>query len=95
MAVRYVETRALLFKKGQVVMSVMREIKTYTRKENLQKEKRAVHEFSSRVPTPPARVPIGRPKETRRSIMPIPAEVVSTARDVTGLLPPWQPQLPE
>jgi hypothetical protein len=51
--------------------------------------------FSSRVPTPPARVPSKRRKETQRSVMPILEEVVSATRDATGLLPPWQPQLAE
>ncbi|KAH8991774.1 hypothetical protein EDB86DRAFT_2934145, partial [Lactarius hatsudake] len=51
-----------------------------------------MHQFSSRVPTPRAQVPNAPPKETRRSVMPIPAEVVSTARDATGLLLPSQPQ---
>ncbi len=48
------------------------------REENIQKERKksGVREFSSRVPTPPARVLSERPKETRRSVMPIPAEVV-------------------
>ncbi|KAH8986628.1 hypothetical protein EDB86DRAFT_2953884, partial [Lactarius hatsudake] len=51
-----------------------------------------MHKFSSRVPTPRAQVPNAPPKERRRSVMPIPAEVVSIARDATGLPPPSQPR---
>src|SRR6266702_2404984 len=91
MAVRYVETRALHFKEKRSSRNDCdeRDKNIYAQRKH-PKEKQAVHEFSSHAPTPPPRVPIGRPNETRRSIMPIPAEVVSTARDATGLLPPWQ-----
>jgi hypothetical protein len=65
------------------------EIKTYAQEESVQKRnKMCIHEVSSRALTNPAK----NRKEARPSVMPIRAALVSTARDVTGLLPPWQPQ---
>jgi hypothetical protein len=71
----------------------MREME-HMQKKQRREEKRAYMSLVHTSPHPP-RVPTEHPKETRRSVIPIPAEVVSTARDATGLLPPWHPQLSE
>ena len=74
----------------------MRAKKTSKKEETETEEKQvymsSVQAYPLRWP-PTARVPRERPKERRRNV--IPAEVVSTARDATGLLLPWQPRSPE
>ncbi|KAH9010490.1 hypothetical protein EDB83DRAFT_2322432 [Lactarius deliciosus] len=52
------------------------------------------HATRSFVYIPPARASSAPPKEKRCSVMPILADPTSTARDVTGFLPPWKPRSP-
>ena len=46
-------------KKGQVVMTVMREIKTYTRKENIQKKNKLYMSLVHMHPLLPLEFPLG------------------------------------
>lgn len=51
----------------------------------MRKKKKNENTFiSSHIPTPHVQVPNERPKETRRSVIPLPEELVSTARTSTG-----------
>ncbi|KAI9433202.1 hypothetical protein H4582DRAFT_1010591 [Lactarius indigo] len=61
---------------------------------NKMRRKMSIHEFTSRGSIHPARVPNVPPIERRRKVIPIPVEIVSTARDATNLPPPWQLQSP-